>query len=43
MPDTATATHTDDRFQQLLSRLGSKSFLEGLLLPAVGIVIFLSI
>lgn len=40
MPDTA-AIQPDDRFQQMLSRIGSKSFVEGLLLPALGILVFL--
>lgn len=40
MSETATLK-PDDRFQQMLSRIGSKSFAEGLVLPAIGIVIFL--
>lgn len=40
MSETA-AIKPDDRFQQMLSRIGSKSFVEGMLLPAIGIFIFL--
>jgi nitrate/nitrite transport system permease protein len=35
------ATQTPDRFDIMVSRLGSKSFLEGLVLPALGIIVFL--
>ena len=42
MSETASI-QTDDRFQQMLSRLGSKSFVEGLVLPALGIFIFLAV
>ena len=40
MSDTATV-QPDERFQQMLSRISSKAFIEGLVLPAVGIFIFL--
>ena len=40
MSDTATLK-PDERFQQMLTSIGSKSFVQGLILPAIGIVIFL--
>ena len=42
MSETASI-QTDDRFQQILSRLSSKSFVEGLVLPVLGIFIFLAV
>lgn len=42
MTDTAAIQH-DDRFRQMLAGLGSKSFVEGLLLPALGILVFLMV
>jgi len=41
MSDTAVTTARDDRFEQMLSSIGSKSMLEGILLPLIGIFLFL--
>lgn len=41
MSDTATSTQPDTRFEQMFSRISSRSFVEGLLLPFIGITIFL--
>jgi nitrate/nitrite transport system permease protein len=40
MSESATL-QPDNRFQQMFSRIGSKSFVEGLLLPTIGIFVFL--
>lgn len=38
---TATNAASDDRFDQMISSLSSKTFVEGLVLPAIGILVFL--
>ena len=39
----ATPTATPDRFDQMVGVLNSRSFVEGLLLPLIGIVLFLTV
>ena len=41
MPEYAITNTQDNRFEQMLSRISSKSAVESLLLPALGIFIFL--
>ncbi len=39
----SASLQTEDRFTQMVSRLSSKSFVEGLVLPVLGIFIFLAV
>lgn len=41
MSDTAVTIRADDRFQQIVSRISSKAFVEGMVLPTLGILVFL--
>ncbi len=41
MTDTVVALRPDERFRQMIEGISSKSFVEGLLLPALGIIAFL--
>ncbi|MFT6286980.1 MAG: nitrate/nitrite transport system permease protein [Alcanivorax sp.] len=41
MPESVISKTQDDRFDQMLSRMSSKSVIESVLLPAIGIFIFL--